>query len=151
MQLLLSFLNINQKKRQISRLNRNYSSLINLWQRSVYKSYSVWFYGVRQLRQVQAGIRVMSRGGSVEGQGLTDCGELRRLLNSFFFFFFFSFFLWNNQETISYYLSQELLWRIPKMFFVMTLTLIFASIFTQSPEKNSMMCKSASVWTHCIS
>lgn len=103
MQLLISFLNINQK-RQISWLNRNYSSwsikpcdtvqytrVDDVWE--VSSSGGGWTplrdavlgVGIRgvidlQLGQVKAGLRVMSR-CSVEGQGLTYGGELRRLLN----------------------------------------------------------------------
>lgn len=50
----------------------------------------------------------MSRGGSVEGQGLTDGGELRRLLNSFFFFFFFFLFLFCKNININHLEIKEL-------------------------------------------
>lgn len=163
MQLLLFSLHLNQKG-QISWLNRKYSSMINLtlWQSTVYKTYNVWKclpkeglkpsapccavcwnkefidYSSGKLKHVEESC---SR-RSVEGQGLTDGGALHRLLN-----FYFLFVLWNNQETISYYLSQELLWRIPKMFLLKHIFLLPFII----ESRNSMICKSASIWTHCIS
>lgn len=92
--------------------------------------------GVRdlQLGQVKAGLRVMSR-CSVEGQGLTDGGELRRLLN---------FFLCEIIKKQSVIISvRNCCGGFQRCFCNDANTFFFLPIFTES--RNNMICKSASV------
>lgn len=71
----------------------------------------------------------MSR-GNVEGQGLTDWHRVTWIVN-------FLCVRGVIKKTISYYLSQELWWQIPKKFFFFV-TPTLASIFRRVQKQNDL-------------